>query len=152
MLTLSVPDESYSRISSSALNYIFTCLLSQTYRRSVVFYVSIVTDLRQIGGCLHVYCPRLTADRWFFTCLLSQTYGRSVVFYVSIVTDLRQIGGFLRVYCPKLTADQWFFSYTFHLLYSMWPKVLQHITESLYNQPKPYFFTKLLWSHFWIDF
>jgi hypothetical protein len=110
MLTLSVPDESYSRISSSALNYIFTCLLSQTCRRSVVFYVSIVTDLRQIGGFLRVYCHRLTADRWLFTCLLSQTYGRSVVFYVSIVTDLRQIGGFLRVYCYRLTADRWFFT------------------------------------------
>ena len=24
--------------------------------------------------------------------------------------------------------------------------------KSLYNQPKPYFFKKLLWSHFWIDF
>ena len=107
MLTLSVPDESYSRISSSALNYIFTCLLSQTYRRSVVFYVSIVTDLRQIGGCLRVYCPRLTADRWLFTCLLSQTYRRSVVVYMSIVPDLRQIGGFLRVYCHRLTADRW---------------------------------------------
>ena len=131
MLTLSVPDESYSRISSSALNYIFTCLLS---------------DLRQIGGFLRVYCLKLTADRWFFTCLLSQTYGRSVVFYVSIVPDLRQIGGFLRVYCPRLTADRWFFSYTFHLLqlYSMWPKVLQHIKKSLYNQPKPYFFINLL--------
>jgi hypothetical protein len=22
----------------------------------------------------------------------------------------------------------------------------------IYNQPKPYFFKKLLWSHFWIDF
>ena len=25
-------------------------------------------------------------------------------------------------------------------------------TKSLYNQPKPYFFKKLLWSHFWIYF
>jgi hypothetical protein len=24
--------------------------------------------------------------------------------------------------------------------------------KSLYNQPKPYFFKKLLWNHFWIDF
>ena len=24
--------------------------------------------------------------------------------------------------------------------------------KSLYNQPKPYFFKKLLWCHFWIDF
>ena len=24
--------------------------------------------------------------------------------------------------------------------------------KSLYNQPKSYFFKKLLWSHFWIDF
>ena len=24
--------------------------------------------------------------------------------------------------------------------------------KSLYNHPKPYFFKKLLWSHFWIDF
>ena len=24
--------------------------------------------------------------------------------------------------------------------------------KSLYNQPKPYFFKKLLWSNFWIDF
>jgi hypothetical protein len=24
--------------------------------------------------------------------------------------------------------------------------------KSLYNQPKPYFFKKLLLSHFWIDF
>ena len=31
-------------------------------------------------------------------------------------------------------------------------KVLQHVKISLYNQPKPYFFQKLLWSHFWIDF
>jgi hypothetical protein len=23
--------------------------------------------------------------------------------------------------------------------------------KSLYNQPKPYFFKKILWSHFWID-
>jgi hypothetical protein len=36
--------------------------------------------------------------------------------------------------------------------YSIWPKVLQHVKISLYNQPKPYFFKKLLWSHFWIDF
>jgi hypothetical protein len=28
--------------------------------------------------------------------------------------------------------------------YSMWPKVLQHVKKSLYNQPKPYFFKKLL--------
>ena len=29
--------------------------------------------------------------------------------------------------------------------YSMWPKVLPHvIKKSLYNQPKPYFFKKLL--------
>jgi hypothetical protein len=35
----------------------------------------------------------------------------------------------------------------------MWPKVLPHVKKkSLYNQPKPYFFKKLLWSHFWIDF
>jgi hypothetical protein len=34
----------------------------------------------------------------------------------------------------------------------MWPKVLQHVKKSLYNQPKPYFFQKLLWSHFWINF
>jgi hypothetical protein len=34
----------------------------------------------------------------------------------------------------------------------MWPKVLQHVKKSLYNQPKPYFFKKLLWSHFWINF
>jgi hypothetical protein len=36
--------------------------------------------------------------------------------------------------------------------YSILPKVLQHVKKSLYNQPKPYFFKKLLWSHFWIDF
>jgi hypothetical protein len=24
--------------------------------------------------------------------------------------------------------------------------------KSLYNQPKPYFFKKILWSNFWIDF
>ena len=34
----------------------------------------------------------------------------------------------------------------------MWPKVLPHVKKFLYNQPKPYFFKKLLWSHFWIDF
>jgi len=29
--------------------------------------------------------------------------------------------------------------------YSMWPKVLAHVKKkSLYNQPKPYFFKKLL--------
>jgi hypothetical protein len=37
-------------------------------------------------------------------------------------------------------------------IYSMWPKILQHVKKSLYNQPKPYFFKKILWSHFWIDF
>ena len=37
-------------------------------------------------------------------------------------------------------------------MYSILPKVLQHVKKSLYNQPKPYFFKKLLWSHFWIDF
>ena len=26
------------------------------------------------------------------------------------------------------------------------------VKKSLYNQPKPYFFKNLLWSHFWIDF
>ena len=36
--------------------------------------------------------------------------------------------------------------------YSILPKVLQHVKKSLYNQSKPYFFKKLLWSHFWIDF
>jgi cytochrome bd-type quinol oxidase subunit 2 len=31
------------------------------------------------------------------------------------------------------------------LTYSMWPKVLPHVKKkSLYNQPKPYFFKKLL--------
>ena len=29
-------------------------------------------------------------------------------------------------------------------IYSMWPKVLQHVKKSLYNRPKPYFFKKLL--------
>jgi hypothetical protein len=36
-------------------------------------------------------------------------------------------------------------SYTYYSRY-VWPKVLQHVKKSLYNQPKPYFF------HFWIDF
>jgi hypothetical protein len=36
--------------------------------------------------------------------------------------------------------------------YIILPKVLQHVKKSLYNQPKPYFFQKILWSHFWIDF
>jgi hypothetical protein len=41
----------------------------------------------------------------------------------------------------------------FQTHYSMWPKVLPHVKKnSLYNQPKPYFFKTLLWSHFWIDF
>jgi len=31
-------------------------------------------------------------------------------------------------------------------------KVFGNVKKSLYNQPKPYFFKKLLWSHFWIDF
>jgi len=35
--------------------------------------------------------------------------------------------------------------------YSLVPKVFAHVKKSLYNQPKPYFFKKLLWSHFWID-
>ena len=39
-----------------------------------------------------------------------------------------------------------------HVHYSMWPKVLQHVKKSLYNQPNTYFFKKNLWSHFWIDF
>ena len=38
------------------------------------------------------------------------------------------------------------------LNYSILPKVLQHVKKSLYNQSKPYFFKKLLWSHFCIDF
>jgi hypothetical protein len=46
----------------------------------------------------------------------------------------------------------WSFLIGFWSLCSMWPKVLQHVKKSLYNQPKPYFFNKLLWSHFWIDF
>ena len=29
-------------------------------------------------------------------------------------------------------------------IYSMWPKLLQHVKKSLYNQPKPYFFKKIL--------
>ena len=29
-------------------------------------------------------------------------------------------------------------------VHCMWPKVLQHVKKSLYNQPKPYFFMKLL--------
>ena len=31
-------------------------------------------------------------------------------------------------------------------------KSIQKCIKSLYNQPKPYFFKILLWSHFWIDF
>ena len=31
-------------------------------------------------------------------------------------------------------------------------KVFGNVKKSLYNQPKPYFFKRLLWSHFWIDF
>jgi hypothetical protein len=31
-------------------------------------------------------------------------------------------------------------------------KSIRECKKSLYNQPKPYFFKKLLWSHFWIDF
>ena len=30
-------------------------------------------------------------------------------------------------------------------------KVFRNVKKSLYNQPKPYFFKKLLWSHFWIN-
>jgi hypothetical protein len=37
-------------------------------------------------------------------------------------------------------------------MYSIWPKILLHVKKSLYNQPKPYFFQKILWGHFWIDF
>jgi len=29
-------------------------------------------------------------------------------------------------------------------------KSIRKCTKSLYNQPKPYFFRNLLWSHFWI--
>ena len=43
-------------------------------------------------------------------------------------------------------------NYEINLLYSMWPKVLAHVKKILYNQPKPYFFKKVLCSHFWIDF
>jgi hypothetical protein len=31
-------------------------------------------------------------------------------------------------------------------------KVFGNVKKSLYNQPKPYFFKRLLWSYFWIDF
>jgi hypothetical protein len=31
-------------------------------------------------------------------------------------------------------------------------KSIRKCKKSLYNQPKPYFFKKILWSHFWIDF
>jgi hypothetical protein len=30
-------------------------------------------------------------------------------------------------------------------VYSVWSKLLPHVKKSLYNQPKPYFFKKLLW-------
>jgi hypothetical protein len=36
--------------------------------------------------------------------------------------------------------------------YSHLWKVFGNVKKSLYNQPKPYFFTTLLWSHFWINF
>ena len=38
------------------------------------------------------------------------------------------------------------FLYVSHL-----SKVFGNVKKSLYNQPKPYFFKKLLWSHFWTD-
>ena len=31
-------------------------------------------------------------------------------------------------------------------------KSMAHVKNLVYNQPKPYFFKKLSWSHFWIDF
>ena len=57
---------------------------------------------------------------------------------------------------PTLTCFLWFrfglgngiqktpFMCSYLNIYSMLPKVLQHIKKSLYNQPKPYFFKKLL--------
>jgi hypothetical protein len=44
------------------------------------------------------------------------------------------------------------FLFDVQVCYSMWTKVLQHVKKFLYNQPKPYFSKKLLWSHFWTDF
>jgi hypothetical protein len=31
---------------------------------------------------------------------------------------------------------------------NMWPKVLPHVKKSLYNQPKPYFFQKIIVKSF----
>jgi hypothetical protein len=39
-----------------------------------------------------------------------------------------------------------------HNMYSHLSKVFGNVKKSLCNQPKPYFFKKLLWSHFWINF
>ena len=50
--------------------------------------------------------------------------------------------------CIEITAF-WIQIYTTH---SHLSKVFGNVKKSLYNQPKPYFFKKLLWSHFWINF
>jgi hypothetical protein len=48
--------------------------------------------------------------------------------------------------------DHFYFCIRCLCIYRVWPKVLAHVKKNLYNQPKPYFFKKLLWSNFWIDF
>jgi hypothetical protein len=37
------------------------------------------------------------------------------------------------------------------VIYQKYWKMSKKIHIQMYNQPKPYFFLNLLWSHFWID-
>jgi hypothetical protein len=67
----------------------------------------------------------------------------SSVFIFKFFTTLKSLANFKKMYLYQIQKD------VHHVInHSMWQKVLAHAKKSLYNQPKPYFFKKLLWSHF----
>ena len=68
----------------------------------------------------------------------------------------------LFVHAVEIKTHEQFFNFTqlfslfkhdkfMYHMYSHLSKVFGNVKKSLYNQPKPYFFKTILWSHFWIN-
>jgi hypothetical protein len=57
-----------------------------------------------------------------------------------------------KLYKSKLIVFLYLSKNCNYIIHSHLSKVFGNVKKSLCNQPKPYFFKKLLWSHFWINF
>ena len=77
------------------------------------------------------------------TCKLRLFQG---IFFLNIIYFYKKIKG--KCCCIRKNYT----SFRFVNIHSHLSKVFGNVKKSLYNQSKPYFFKKLLWSHFWIDF